>query len=288
MKKIIIFILILTFVMCAKQVSAFGINIIAPDPINQGGVFEVSVVADTGEALINTAEATIMFDNQVLEFRGYRENNTVISMWVETPNEKNGKIVFSGIIPGGAGATYDAGSPNGVAPLILTRLLFYAKQSGNSSMSVIDSTLLAHDGLGTPLSNDQITESVILKIEESNKVTSENINDETKPNPFVPVLLESSLFSETPQMVAFTAVDNESGISHYEVKTSLGKWEKVESPYPARAGLFDRTLSVRAYDFNGNFTEVSILIPGSLSLRVISLGLLILLISFFWVRKLIK
>jgi hypothetical protein len=276
MKKFtLIIILFLTF---AKIAWAADVYFVIPKNIRAGEIFEVLINADTGGELINGVDMEIGYPKDLMSFAGYKNDDTVIGLWVETPNEKDGQVYFKGIIPGGASGLYDPARP-GLAALPIARLIFRAKIAGDGTISFVESSILKNDGTGTPLKHDKNDAEIIIG---NAAVTGEVTDspDKTPPEPFNITLVPSSVFSRTPSMIIFNTDDGGSGIKKYEMTTNGGSsWENTYSPQPIRNFMWGQTVTVRAFDFYGNFRDAEIRIPSLVSYTLVWMLLAILIFS---------
>jgi len=66
---------------------------------------------------------------------------------------------------------------------------------------------------------------------------------------------------DKPPMISFNAIDDTSGIDHYEIKIDEGEFKTVESPYQfEEITSGEHTITIQAYDKAGNMTEKTITI----------------------------
>jgi len=126
--------------------SSFASNIsFETEPtVNTGENLDVVVKADTEGVLINGIEFIIDYDQNLLSFTGYSDDNAVVKLWINPPEEKEGKIYLSGIVPGGVLGLYDANKKgesrsNELSPIPLVHLFFTAKNTGKANFSFVDS-----------------------------------------------------------------------------------------------------------------------------------------------------
>ncbi|MDE2399719.1 MAG: hypothetical protein KGL67_01770 [Patescibacteria group bacterium] len=261
----LIFILFLT--LFAGKVFAADISVSVPPTVNVGDTFEALINMNSDGVPINSADIVLNFDQSLMSFSGYKTDNTFIGIWLDSPHEKNGSIYMSGIIPGGVSGLYDP-SKKGLGPIPLVRLLFSAKTSGNAVFSFSKTEILEHNGSGTALPHSEIDGNTVIENNIDPKANSnprENILDKEKPEPFNITFLEASMFSRTPSMIIFKANDAGSGIKEYKMNIGGSMWTNVQSPYPISKVLLSQTITIRAYDFAGNFQDSSITIPGLLA-----------------------
>lgn len=279
MKKL--FIVILLFFIAHK---AHGAVASLSVQSNDSGVLAVSVLVDTQGEIFNTANVVLSFDTQALEFKGY-DDIGAIRMWVEVPRVNGSEVSFAGIMPGGVLGVYDPREADTVAPLTLATLFFESKEVGSKVFKLESVELLKHDGLGSAL--PVVLDSQVVEAKTVEDLSPQAI-DSNPPTDFQVNLIKSSFFSKTPQLIFFQATDAETGVMKYMIKGALGAWLPVESPYPLPNTFFNRNIMLRAYDFDGNFTETSILVPGSVSLAVVLFSGLVLVIALFYLYKLLK
>ncbi|HEV7424015.1 MAG TPA: hypothetical protein VGO21_02375 [Candidatus Paceibacterota bacterium] len=169
----------------AQSAHAANISLITSASAHVGENISVAITADTGGILINSIEAVVSYDKNLLSFSGYSDDNDVIKIWIEPPHEEEGlpaqtgKIYFSGIIPGGVMGLYDAKKKE-LSPIPLVHLFFTPKKLGTSKFSFISSKILEHDGLGTPLPHEEKGAEVL--INNSPNTTGENTKAGTEAN----------------------------------------------------------------------------------------------------------
>ncbi len=277
MKNFLFIFTILFFSIISFGTKALAASVIVSSPANVkvGDTFEVDVKADTGGVLINSIDMALDYPKDLVSFSGYKNDGTVVRFWIQTPSLKDNKIYFSGIIPGGVLGLYDA-NKQGLSAIPLTRLFFIAKKAGSGEISFVKSDILENDGKGTSLVHDQKNAQVtISENKDSNNI--DKIVDKNSPEPFEITFIESSLFSKTPSMIIFSANDIDSGIKEYKMNAGGSAWKDAQSPQPIAKGIFGRDITIRAFDFYGNFRDSVISIPGFVStkLLLIFFGLLI-------------
>ena len=192
---LILIIFISLFAFRAHNAFAANVSFALPPSVNTGENLDVLVNADSGGILVNSVEFTISYDQNLLSFSGYSDNSSVVKLWMNPPHADNGlpaqtgKISMSGIIPGGVLGLYDA-NKQGLGPIPIVHLLFTAKNSGTASFSFVDSKILEADGLGTPLSHNNIGASIDIKLNPNGttKVVSATTSNTPKntPNSSIP------------------------------------------------------------------------------------------------------
>ncbi len=89
-------------------------------------------------------------------------------------------------------------------------------------------------------------------------------------------------------MIIFNTNDVDSGIKEYKMSVSGGDWQATKSPQSIAKSIFSRDITVRAYDFFGNFRDANIIIPGIVPLKVLLLIAVLFLLSGILGYKLLK
>lgn len=285
MKKIIPIFMLLAACM-ARPAAADGamVSVSAPDGVTVGQMFQVTVYADTAGVSINSADVTLDYPDDLLAFSGYQEANSLVKVWLAPPSAGQGAVHFAGIIPGGAAGLYDPRNP-GLSAVPLAVLDFTARAEGTAEFSLEQSDILQNDGHGTPLAHD--TAGADVSIVEAPVGVDPNqgaVPDTAPPEKFSITFLDSSFFSRTPAMIVFSATDLGSGVMDYRIKKIGSAWVPITSPHPVTKTIFAHTVTVRAYDFAGNYRDESVVIPASHPARLIAMGILILLGGIFAFR----
>jgi hypothetical protein len=170
MKKFLI--IIALFFLNAFIVNASDVSILAPAVINNDKSFDVTVALDTGGVNINSIDMTVSYPQDILAFKGYKEEGSIKKIWLKPPTESLGAVNFSGIIPGGVEGVYNP-DKNGLQPIPIIILIFSPKDYGSGEFTITHSDILQNDGKGTPLvhsinnSSIVVSQTAISKNEES-------------------------------------------------------------------------------------------------------------------------
>lgn len=235
----------------------------------------VNVVLDTEGQTINTIGLTLTYPTEFLEFEDFDDGESVVSLWVERPKHADGKIMLSGITPGGF---------SGEAVPIIS-LYFKAKALGQGKIDITDKEILLHDGAGTQ-AETQI-ENLHLAVVAGPSVVSVQLVDDELPEAFTPeIVRDPDLFGGAPSLI-FATEDKGSGLDYMAVKEGwFGSYIQTESPYQLQYQNLDKKIYVKAVDKNGN-TRVAILYPQNgvgqyeQSLRIVGILVLCLLALYF-------
>lgn len=211
--------------------------------ISRGETSEIRLYLDTEGADINTVEAKINFPANSMLVETLSDGESLIPLWIEKPNFNNndGKISFSGIIPGGF-------SGKG----LLLKILINPSAENNISFMLNKATVLLNNGEATETTIK--TSGIITRGDKLSAQTS----DTYPPESFTPELTKIENVSNGKWVVVWSTVDKNSGIDRYEIlETSPNKtydWEKAESPHEIKDQNLTSDIFVRAIDHAGNFT----------------------------------
>lgn len=237
------------------------------------------VFMDTEGQNSNAVEADIVFPQDLLEFVDYYSTGSVINGWVEVPASNGNSVRFAGIIAGGFSGLIDPVT-NAVSAGRVTRLVFIAKKEGQGSLSFTEASVLANDGLGSPV----ITNTLPYEFSVSNEGASvaDFSYDITPPEPFSPLVRRDERFYSGKYFVVFEAQDKETGIAYYKIKEGLRKWVVATSPYQLQDQSLTSVVRIIAVDKNGNEREARISLdqyPLSKAGLVVFVGLIVILIG---------
>lgn len=107
----------------------------------EGGVFTVRVMVNTGGASINAAEGTLHFNNQELSVVNVSQAGSIFNLWTTEPEFSNG----AGTV------TFGGGSPKGYTGSAGTvfSITFKALKESTAKVEFTSGVMLAADGKGT-------------------------------------------------------------------------------------------------------------------------------------------
>lgn len=235
----------------------------------------VKVVLDTEGQTVNTVGLTLTYPTEFLAFEDFDDGDSVVSLWVERPKHDDGKIVLSGITPGGF---------SGEAVPVIS-LHFKATALGQGKIDITDKEILLHDGMGTEA--DTQVENLHLAVVAGPSVVSIQLVDDELPEAFTPqIVRDPDLFGGSPSLI-FATEDKGSGLDYMAVKEGwFGTYVQTESPYELQYQNLDKKIYVKAVDKNGN-TRTAILYPQNgvgqyeQAFRIIGILVLCLLALYF-------
>ena len=195
--------------------------------------------------------------------RSFLTANSVISLWLQQPEIMNGRVSFTGGIPGGYCGEIpgDSGESN-----ILGEIVFQVPRFLVSDKDIAEVQFLANseahlnDGLGTEirlkLKNAQYR--ILNETEElSERILEKELEeDDVPPESFGIVVLKDPQIFEGKYFVVFNAQDKQTGIDHYEIlekrPEQRKKWKIAKSPYLLEDQTLRSIIEIKAIDKAGN------------------------------------
>lgn len=252
--KIIFLAILAIFTLLPLAAFAAELRIDAKDTeVAVGQQFHVNILLDAENEEINAVEGEIMFPNDRVEPKEIRDENSIISFWVERPKiAEKSKISFSGIIPGGYKATKG----------LIFSLLFLAKKEGRVGVTIHDVRALKNDGLGTPAS--VAVSDFLFSISAHPEVASQEpvkVKDNDPPENFTPEISQAKDMFDGKYFLVFATQDKGSGLDHYEVREGFwARFISAESPHLLQSQKLDKKIFVKAIDKSGN-ERIAVLEP---------------------------
>lgn len=287
--------------------------------VNRTDTFYVPVRVDAQGVCINAAHVAIAYDPSALSVQDISTGDSFFTLWTVPPRveregtRETGKIIFEGGIPGGycGRVEGDPGLTNILARLVVSAVPgISASTTDRASLIVLPETqVILHDGQGTiaPLTV-QGADFTLLQATgtPSNVWLSDVKRDTIMPEFFDITLVTGPSVGNNRHYIAFSTIDKQSGIDHYEIlETDPDRfgiltwvprdayWVRGESPYILRDQNLHSKIMVKAIDKAGNervveytppmsaltvLTRPLILFPAILTLVVVG-------IILFWVLR---
>ncbi|TSC83020.1 MAG: hypothetical protein G01um101419_344 [Parcubacteria group bacterium Gr01-1014_19] len=230
-----------------------------------GEVVRLELRMDSPEN-VNAVQGRIEFPKEILEVKRISEGVSIINLWVVRPKAVDGRIEFSGAIPGGYPA-FDG---------VLFTIDFLAKKPGSAKISIQNALALLNDGEGTETS--LIRKEAIITVSEAPKnLPDPETQDLDAPELFGITVIDGGELIGEGRFAVFATQDKGSGLRHYEIfegksffKPDPDKWQIAESPYLLMDQDLKSWIAVKAVDNQGN-ERVVWLVPSSYALRLILL-----------------
>lgn len=244
-------IIIISFVLFAfthnVYASVLSINT-DKNEIQTGGLANIVIKLDTENKSINTVEGDLIYDKNLLKVEQINIGNSFVSFWVEKPSVINeGKIHFSGIVPGGIATS--SGD--------IFTVIFRGSRVGKASISLANMNLFLNDGVGT---KDEVSvNNTNLIITQNTTKNEEQItkNDTTPPKIFTIERTRNIYVYDNKWYLAYSTQDKESGVDYYEVcEFTRRNCIKADSPYLLKYQTPFYRVIVRAYDIDGNRQDI--------------------------------
>jgi hypothetical protein len=220
-----------------------------PKEIKQGDTVVVELKLDTGKDNINAIEGAIDYDSSALQVQEMSTGGSIFSIWPRQPlvTDTISEIFFAGGVPGGF-------SGEG----LVAKFVFLAKKSGNTQIYISgDTDLFLHDGQGTKIKPEiktaEITVGKYKPGEEPKNAWGQTLaNDMESPrNLNIKVGKDASIY-DGKYFISFVAIDDESGIDHFEIKEGAGDFKRVEGDYLLNDQSLKSKVMVLAVDKAGN------------------------------------
>lgn len=216
----------------------------------------IAVKVNADGAVLNTVDGEVSLKSTAgnLTVQEFSLANSAFGLWPRTPSlSKDGKTIsFVGGVPGGfsiEGAT-------------LFKIVVDAKKEGTITISPQNISVFANDGNGTkvPATIKDIVINVI-PAKQGNAIQNDWSSivsaDRIAPNNFIIVLGQDNNVFSGKKFAFFSAVDNQSGIDHYDVSEDGLPAVRSGSTYVLQNQSDNIKLNVIAYDKAGNTKSAS-------------------------------
>lgn len=261
----------------------------AKTALSVGDTVIITVKIDAGGTTINTVEGNILFKSPTINLavQEFSLANSAFGLWPRTPSlSTDAKVVsFVGGVPGGfniEGAT-------------LFKIIVEAKKEGTITISPEDFVAYVNDGKGTKLPVQ--ASSLVMTVGPkkagstvSNEWQSIVASDKTVPEDFIIVLGQDKTLFDGKRFAFFSALDNQSGIDHYDVSENGAPAVRSGSTYVLVDQEGSVKLDVVAYDKAGNKKSVTYsgepTSGGGISWPTIIIIVLVVVILWFIIKKL--
>ena len=227
---------------------------------NLGDTFIQEIKLDTQGEYINAVEVHIEYPEDLLEVRDFAKANSVLTLWAQEPEYKEGQLSFIGGVPAG----YQGNDG------VLGKIIFFVKpkrtndspaEGMTAEIKFAENNLaLLNDGEGTEArvetKNALVSISPRFSTQLVDEWQKEISRDSITPEPFNIEISNNVNVYGGKFFIMFSAVDKQTGIDHYEVFEYRGKksWENknAQSPYLLENQKLDGIIRVRAVDKAGN------------------------------------
>ncbi len=232
--------------------------------IKTGDYFQVDLYLNPSNEDINAVEGKIVIPENLLAVSEVLEGDSIVSLWMKRPTLEDGKIVFSGVIPGGFKGAIDP-FKEGYQPGKILSLILKTKIDGQGFISIESAKTLLDDGQGTETKLSIINYQFSISQEAPTVTGLLPIKDPDPPELFEPTLARSPDIFDNQWFLVFVAQDKGSGIARYELQETENKqpedaWIKAESPYLLKDQQLNSYVYVKAVDKAGN-ERVAVVFP---------------------------
>jgi len=252
--------------------------------IHQGETFLIEVRLDTEGEEINAIEGNINLPLDLLEFIDFSKGESILSLWVKEPGISDNLLSFIGGIPGGFKGEEKIG-----------RIILKGKMEGKGEINFKEgSKVLLNDPLGTPAKLSTFGANFTILAEKleapRDQWLQELEKDKIPPEPFEIKIGKSPEVFEGKYFIAFSTIDKQTGIDHYEIKEGKRDWKRGESPYLLVDQSLRNKILVKALDKAGNERMAEIIPPYKVTWKDVLVIILILIGAgvIYWIIRKIK
>ncbi len=207
----------------------------------------ITLKIDTQGQLINAIEGDVLLPSD-LQLVDIFDNGSIISFWVEKPENKNNIVHFSGITPGGF-----------MGQGILFKILVKAGSSGSRQITLGNLSAYLSDGQGTNVIVSSQSAQMDFIISEEAPAIEIKINDNERPEDFTPIISRLDQIEPGIYFLIFATQDKGSGIDYYEVREGWYNYQLALSPYRLKNQELNQDIFVKAVDKAGNERVVKVL-----------------------------
>ncbi len=259
-----------------------------PTTPDTGEDFTIIVRLNTQDDTLNVVEGLVTIPPEFV-VEEVHAGGSGLTVWPAGPT-------FS---PNNTSVEFTGGTPGGVLPhsnILLFSVIAKATSPGTFTLGAVTGKAHKHDGEGGAVTltaqplEVTITTSVASPLEKESDMHKENVKKDRTAPTFVALEVgqEPELF-DGQKYVTFFAHDDQSSISHYEVKEGLfGRYARAERYYVLNDQTRSSIIRVRVVDASGN-TRVETIFPQHLSMVSIGVVAVILILiavaAWWWYRR---
>lgn len=291
MKKYIIAIALLMTLPVVTNASTIFVESSKPS-ISVGDTAIITIKVNAEGAVLNTVEGEVLMKSisgGSVTVQEFSLANSSFGLWPRTPSlSKEGNLV-----------TFVAGVPGGfsIENATLFKIIVEAKKEGTITITPQNMVTYANDGKGTKVPVKQ--KPISIKINPSKQgVPATNewndiiASDVTPPEDFIIVIGQDKTLFEGKKFAFFSALDNQSGISHYEVSEDGAPVVRSGSTYVLKNQSDSVKLNVIAYDKANNKKSASYTssksLLGNISWLMVALIVIIVLVIGYFIKRIFK
>ncbi len=284
--SLIIILFLTIFILVSGLVSAATIYPeINTQTVSVGDTIIVNVLLNPLDKKPNVVEGNILIKEGMdkIEISEFSLANSVLNYWPRNPSFDNkSKISFTGGVPGGFGEK--AG--------LLFKIIFQAKSEGKVIFTPSDIKAYNNDNQASlvPVSVNSLT----INIGPKNGGLSKNqwldiiSNDSKSPKDLSAIIGQDDMIFDGKKFLAISAIDDQSGIDHYEVIEGNGLPVRSGSNYVLQDQTESSPIIVTAFDKAGNSSKITINPKSKISYIKTIIYSIVLGILLFCLFKLFK
>lgn len=253
MKKYFLLTLFLITILMPSRVFGSVINLVQTPTIGPvGSPVVVTVLVDPGVSLINALQGEIVVPPGI-SVKSFDDSGTFVSAWIEKPSLKDGKVIFSGITPGGFKGLVQPTSSK-LTPGVLFKFTLTAERSG---LSISPQNILLYEKAGERITSFTAKPLIIQVADGVPAGILSGIEKDTHPpEPFTVQIANDADIFKGKDFLVFSTTDSGTGVDFYSIQEGDRKPVTGESPYLLQDQFIRGPIIVRAYDRAGNVQEV--------------------------------
>lgn len=254
MKKLLTLFILVSLMLTGRYSRAAQISIKPPVNVSVGDEFIIPIYLDTGKAVINAAELTVLYP-PIIRIKNISKSGSALELWVKEPSFTDSAVLLSGGVPGGVSGDR----------LLIATITAEAVAAGSGVLDLAPSSeVLLNDGSGTsaPLSLNSQTFNISPRKANQPAKTTDQVpqaqtatSDITPPNSFSLSIGHDARLFNGKYFVSFFTTDSGTGVDHYEIEEGSGPFKFARSPYLLSDQSLHTVIRVRAYDGAGNYRE---------------------------------
>jgi len=233
--------------MAAEVFATYPVSSVSP-----GSSISVPIKLEVKGTPINAIEGSVRIPTN-MRLESVSDAGTFVSIWIERPNESEGVLRFSGIIPGGFEGVLTPYSQTLSAGTLFT-LKLRAVSEGTASIVPEITNAYQNDADQSKISVSSRGTTLYVRAG-AELVDEPESKDITPPEAFKAVIGRDKSLFDGQYFLTFATRDGESGMYFYTVEEGYREAETAESPYLLKDQSLRSRIAVRAYDQAGNYQE---------------------------------
>lgn len=268
----------------ASSVSAATLSASTGNAVSAKDTAIIDVYLNTEGEVLNSVDGSVVLSdthNGNFEVKELSTVNSKFTMWARKPSLSSGGVV-----------SFVGGTPGGIQgeKVLMFKLVVKINDAGDFTIAPRDLTAYLNDGLGT---SRQITKnSSTISVSTAREIPQDSwkqiiSNDNVAPLPFTITMIHDSNLYGGKKYLSFETIDQESGISYYQVKEGDLPAVRTGTEYLLNDQNGSSDVVVTAYDKAGNF-QVAIYSPEKSTNWMIVGAILVFIVVLYFTIKILR